>query len=151
MGMHYFMNCKGALFSTIYESKPIIITSWSSKEMIKLERMMIHHHARDRRITNRFENMRTSKSTKVDTLEMSSYIDESRSNGLSIHLQDLQITMLDIQCVYDWYQLDQIHNFTNSGLFVLREFEYSETEGLLSLQGCFIDSAVNDQIRSYLK
>ena len=150
MGVHYFMKCKGALFSTIYESKPIIITSRSSKELMKLERMMIHHHARDRRVTNCFENMRTLTSTKVDTLQMSSYIHRSLSDPLSNDLQDLQITALDIQCVYDRHQLDEAHKLTNSGLFVMREFEYSETKGLLSLQGCFIDSALNGQVRSYL-
>jgi hypothetical protein len=143
MSVHYFMKCNGRLFSTVYESKPIIITSWSSKQMADLERMMIHHHAKDRRITNRFESMRTSKSTKVDILEMSSYVDSGCSDSLSNDLQNMEMAALDIQCIYDWHQLDQLHKLTNSGLFVMRDFEYSEAEELLTLQGCFIESATN--------
>lgn len=145
MSVHYFMKCNGRLFSTMYETKPIVITSWSTKELAKLERMMLHHHAHDGRITNRFECIRTSKSTKVDILEMSSYTDCGFSDPLSNDFQNMQIAALDIQCIYDWHQLDQLHKLTNSGLFVMREFEYSEPEGLLTLQGCFIESAANDQ------
>jgi hypothetical protein len=113
--------------------------------MVELERMMLHHHARDRRITNRFERMRTSISTRVDILEMSSYTDRSFSDPLSNDFQNMEIAALDIQCIYDWHQLDQLHKLTNSGLFVMRDFEYSEPEGLLTLQGCFIESAVKDE------
>jgi len=109
----------------------------------------------DGRIMNCYMNMRSTINTKVDILTMSSYADLELANPPSEMFEDVDIVSMDISKLYDWHHIDQLHKLCRSGLFVLREFDYSITEDILTLQGVYLHTSVNDNttydLISYLK
>lgn len=93
---------------------------------------------------NCYMNMRSTMNTKVDILTMSSYADLELAHSPSEMFEDVDIVSMDISKLYDWHRIDQLHKLCRSGLFVLREFDYSITEDILTLQGVYLHTSVND-------
>ena len=155
MSVHYFMGCDSKLFATVHEANPIIITSWNRRKLNALRRMMRRYHRMDGRIMNCYMNMRSTMNTKVDILTMSSYADLELTHSSSEMFEDVDIVSMDASKLYDWHRIDQLHKLSRSGLFVLREFDYSITEDILTLQGVYLHTSARDDtsydLITYLK
>lgn len=132
MNLLYFINCDGKLFSTSYEKTPVLIASESPIKLVHLERIMIHNHSRHKCVTNRFENLFKSVSTKVDTLKMSSH------SNATLDLQNSEMVAFDIKCKYDWIHFERIYDLHNSALFLMEDFGYSDEKRELLMQGEFV-------------
>ena len=151
MSTYYFINSNNKLFATHTGNKPIVIMSPEYCEIHKLRNLMMHYHHSDGRIMNCYKNMYAGIHMKRDTLTMSSFSSEEINETII----NMGIYHLDMRNPKSLFQFDQLHNVCNSGVFLMREFDYSITEDVLTINGLYMNNSVKDypedNVIEYLK
>jgi hypothetical protein len=95
--------------------------------------------------------MYTGIHMKRDTLTMSSFSSEEINEAV-INMGIYHLNMLNPKALFEF---DQLHNVCNSGVFLMREFDYSVTEDVLTINGLYMNNSVKDypedNVIKYLK
>lgn len=140
MTTYYFISCNNKLFATCTDYNSVIIMCTNATMMRNLMKTMKYYHKKDGRVMNCYETMHVLTKTKVDTLQLSSYMGEEVNEKIGA-MKLIYCNMMDRNEIF---KMGILNNMRNSKIFHMMDYDYSLTTDILSIQGMYIEKAITN-------
>jgi len=129
----YFIHSDDKLFATHTGIKSVVIAAKTKEKMVELKRALKKNHKKSGGVMNRCAKMYPFVDDNVDILKLDkNNINPKLSSEI---MKNLRICSLSFETNHGRMLCDQMQQLSNSDMFIVNEFEYSEKLETLSLRG----------------
>lgn len=129
----YFIHSDDKLFATHTGIKSVVIAAKKKEKLVQIKKVLKTNHKKYGGLINRCAKMYPFVDDNVDILKLDkNNINPKLSSEI---IENLRICYLSFETNHGQMLCDQMQQLSNSDMFIVNEFEYSEKLETLSLRG----------------